>query len=177
MPSHSRGKYAVLFILLLALAMAAFAWSWNFGQSQRCLDLYGGTAAMLIRTAQKVEILEIASASDEESPSPEIVDIAGVPVRIARHIDISKAPGLIHARTALVDDASFNWNEESTPAADPGRTLVRFAAGNEETLLYFNFANHRLMVLPDGDSAQLVPKASEGWRSFIKRNTDVANAK
>src|SRR5262245_39314166 len=85
--SSSRGKFAVLGILLVAFAMAAFAWTWNYEQSLRCLDLYGGQAANLIRTAPKVEILELGvEATADASPINETVEVAGLPMTITKRI-------------------------------------------------------------------------------------------
>jgi hypothetical protein len=154
--------------------MAAFAWSWNFEQSQRCLDLYGGQAARLIRTAPIVELLEITSQAPEEEAASETIEIAGVPMRITRRIDLSNTPGLLNARTALIDDASYDWTDQPAQSSAPGRALVRFADTNGEVLLYFNFANHRLMVLPEGRSARLVPKAASGWHAFLQRHVESA---
>lgn len=168
--SSSRGKYAVLGILLLAFAMAAFAWTWNFEQSLRCLDLYGGQAARLIRTAPIVELLEITSQPPEDNAAATTtLDIAGVPMTITKRIDISHAPGLLNARTALIDDASFDWTDQPVESEDSGRAVIRFSDGSQETLLYLNFANRRLMVLPEGRTARLVPKAASGWHSFVTR--------
>ena len=87
----NRGTLAVLSILALALAMASFAWWYNWDRTQKCLALFGGEGASLIRTAPTVELLASTGT-----------------------IDISSAPGLVHARTALLSDSSYHWNEPQT---------------------------------------------------------------
>src|SRR5262245_46257806 len=100
-----RGKLAVLTMFALALAAAAFAWWWNYSRGQRALGFYGPRAANLVRTAPKVELLVLGTGdSDPVESLPESGPVA-------RIIDISRAPGLVHARTALLDDASYDWDD------------------------------------------------------------------
>ena len=148
-----RGKLAVLAMLGLAVAAAAFAWFWNYRRGERCLALYGSEAAALIRTAKTVEILEV----DPQSPA-----------EVLRRIDISQAPGLLNARTALLDDASFEWNSPP-PASGQSGLLIRFADGNREVLLRLDHAQRSLEVITNGKSATLKEKTSGGWETFLRR--------
>jgi hypothetical protein len=150
-----RGKIAVLSMLALAVAAAAFAWAWNARRGARCLAFYGSEAAALIRTAPLVEILEI--------------DPAASGVAVTRRIDISRAPGLLNARAALLDDASFDWNSPPAATAAGSTRLVRFAAGQREVLLALHPDKRALEVVPDGKLATLDPKTSAGWKQFLER--------
>lgn len=141
------GKLAVLAIFALALAMASFAWWWNYSHAQRTLEFYGAEAATLIRTAPKVELL---TATGE--------------------IDISKAPGLINARTSLLADASYQWNEPTTAAIEP-TTSVRFSNGGKTAVVAFDFQSQAVRNLATGKTATLIKKTAEGWRSFVSRNS------
>src|SRR5688500_1173982 len=100
------GKLAVAGILAVAIALAGFAWYWNWQRTQKCREFYGGEGAHLIRTATMVEGLLLTDVP------------AGYQIReklrfdqhflgIQSGDDLSKANGLIHARTALLDDNSF----------------------------------------------------------------------
>src|SRR5436309_633792 len=82
-----RGPFVVLSMIAIAVVAAAFTWWWNFQRGQKALEFYGPTAATLIRTAPRVELSR-----------------DGEPLR-----DISKAKGLVNARTSLLDDASYEW--------------------------------------------------------------------
>ena len=150
-----RGKVAVLSMVASAALAATFAWWWNFRRGERCLAFYGSEAATLIRTAKVVEIVE--------------VDPAAADLAITRRTDISRAAGLLNARAALLDDASFDWSAPPPPAASGVSRLVRFADGDREVLLRFESSQRSLEVLPAGKSAVLDQKTSDGWRQFLER--------
>jgi hypothetical protein len=149
-----RGKIAVLSMLALAVAAASFAWGWNVRRGARCMAFFGSEAAALIRTAPTVEILEI--------------DPTKSGLAISRRIDISRAPGLLNARAALLDDASFDWNAPPAATTNVSR-VVRFAAGERDVLLRFDHGQRALEVVPEGEIATLDPKTSAGWKQFLER--------
>ena len=162
-----RGKLAVLTMFAVALAAATFAWWWNYSRGQRALEFYGPKAAHLIRTAPKVELLVLGTAeSSAIEPLPEFGPVSQI-------VDISRAPGLVHARTALLDDASYDWN--AFPLPQVFRHLVRFSNGEDEVMLVFSEPRGRVMVAgSDKGSEQLVKKTADGWLAFIQRNTKQA---
>ncbi len=164
-----RGKLAVLTMFALALAAATFAWSWNVSRGKRALEFYGPEAAHLIRTAPQVEILLVAARTPE--PEEELVD--GLAVN--RKIDISKAPGLIHARTALLDDASYDWNAK--PLSQSFRFGIRFANGQNEVVLLVGLPRGTIIVAgSEKGSGQLIQKTAEGWIGFMERNIKLAES-
>lgn len=149
-----RGKIAVLSMFALAILAATFALWFRIRGSERCLNFYGSEAAALIRTAPTVEILEVDPPGDGT---------------IVRRIDISHAPGLINARTALLDDASFLWSAPPPPAATTAPRQIRFASGEHEVRVRFDSQQHSLEVLPSGKTAVLDEKTSTGWQQFLSR--------
>lgn len=150
--SLDRGKLAVLTMFGVAALMAAFGWWWNYSRGQRCLVFYGSEAAALIRTAPKVEIITSAQSGEK-----------GV-------IDISKAPGLLNARTSLLDDASFRWAVPPATGATNNQQRLRFARGDREVTLLLDFENRTITVEKDGRAATLDEKTSHGWQRFIGRH-------
>ena len=91
-----RGKLAVLTMFAVALAAATFAWWWNYNRGKRALEFYGPQAAQLIRTAPQVEILFVGPPRPADAGSAAVDLVPGGRI-VVRKIDISKAPGLIHA--------------------------------------------------------------------------------
>jgi hypothetical protein len=147
----ARGKLAVLIILLVALAMAGGGWWWNYSRGRRCLALYGSEAAYLIRTAPRVVLLTEDSAT----------------------IDLSKSAGLIHARTALLDDVSYVW--DAPPAAKSDFHAVRFIRANTHVTLEFSSTGTSVFVAESGRGATLNQKTADGWRAFIERQLSGEN--
>src|SRR4051812_13324226 len=117
----SRGWIAVLTMVGLALAAATFAWWWNYERGHRALAFYGADAATLIRTAPTVELF--VSAPLETRPAG---GEASHETGATRQLDISHAPGLIHARTSLLDDASYDWDAAPKSSTSGERASVRF---------------------------------------------------
>jgi hypothetical protein len=158
-----RGKLAVLTMFAVALAAATFAWWWNYSRGRRALEFYGPKAARLIRTAPQVELLIVGP---QDAGAAESVPGFGA---VIRTIDISKAPGLIHARTALLDDASYQSHVDAAPQVF--NRFVRFKDGDDQVVLVFSETRGRILI--DGsfqDTMQLVEKTADGWLGFIDRN-------
>lgn len=146
-PSANGGKLAVFSIFALALAMASFAWWWNYNRGRRTMEFYGAPAATLIRTAPLVAL------------------------RIGeREVDISQAPGLLNARTSLLSDASYRWNQTTALTTDPDAS-VRFTRGNDVVTVAFTFETQSVQPSSTGKTATLIPKTAEGWRSFLTRSS------
>lgn len=102
----SRGTWLVAGLLLLGLAAAITGIWFQWQQTRRCLEFYGPAAARRIAAAPTVELLLVRAGTGAS--------------RLAAHtrIDVSKAPGLVHLRRGLVEDANFNW--QGTDARDRG---------------------------------------------------------
>jgi hypothetical protein len=144
-----QGQYVVLAMIGLAIAAAMFAWWWNYGRSQRPMELFGPEAATLIRTAPQVEIL--------------VSEPTG-------NIEISKARGLLNARTSLLSDASYEWS--SPTHFNNAQAAVKFSQGNQSVIVFFDFENRSVQVSGTGRTATLVKKTAEGWRAYIARQIE-----
>jgi hypothetical protein len=139
------GHFVVIAMLAIALAAAGFAWWWNLQRGRRALEFYGPEAATLIRTAPNVELLR-----------------EGEPVR-----DISKAKGLLNARTSLLGDASYHWASEGQFAKSDA--TLRFSDGERSVLVSFDFENRTISA--NYKTAVLSQKTADGWRSYLERQT------
>ena len=104
----SRGTWLVAALLLLGLAAAVTGIWFQWQQTRRCLDFYGPAAARRIAAAPTVELLLVQPGAE--------------PGRLVARsrIDISKAPGLVHLRRGLVEDANFNWQGTDARAGGGG---------------------------------------------------------
>ena len=96
-----RGTLLVAGLLLLGLAAAITGIWFQRHQTRRCLAFYGPAAARRIAAAPTVELLLVQPG---QGPGQ-----LGAQTRI----DISKAPGLVHLRRGLVEDANFSWQASS----------------------------------------------------------------
>jgi hypothetical protein len=177
-----RGKLAVLLMIAVAVAAAGFAWWWNVERTKRSLALYGADGAWLVRNGREVEILKLAprdwrDSSAENSPSTnsEPLAVGDFTFAVAARYDVSRVKGLVHARAALVDDPSYEWDAPPQPLqGDAIRWLVRFADERGEIYLAIDPEERQLAVLPAGRSVRLIPKIAAGWQSFLERHTTPA---
>ena len=144
------GRVAVLVMLAVGIAAASFAWWWNYNRGRRSLELYQAEGANLVRTAPKVEIL----ASDRHD-----------------NIDISKAPGLLNARTSLLNDSSYEWPAETSIFGSP-QAAVRFSNRDESLIVLFDFENRRMLV--NCRTVRIKQKTAEGWQSYLTRQIEAA---
>lgn len=165
-----RGKLAVLTMFALALAAATFAWWWNYSRGQKCLEFYGKDAALLVRTAKRVELLELSP--DNDAPADRTVDrliINGQTYLLRQITDISQVKGLIHARTSILDDTSFQWHDALIDCRPEFLYAVRFT-GDSRTTLAFDFSCQTVWHVEQGKAVVLIPKVAQGWESFLTRH-------
>jgi hypothetical protein len=165
-----RGKLAVLTMLGLAVLAATFAWWWNLQRGHLALAFFGSQGAGLVGHAPTVELIAIQPAKSEDRG--EHLLIGSEPFSVVSRHDVSRAKGLIHARTALLDDASYEWQ---SPTADlaPGLFIVRFAQGRAESLLAIDCQGRQLYRCDTGAPVRLNPKIATGWQKFFERNVPV----
>jgi hypothetical protein len=142
-------------MLGLGAAAASFAWWWNYNRGHRTLEFFGPEAATLIRTAPKVELLPFDAQDD---------------------VDISKAAGLLNARTSLLSDASYVWPAPRPPLDSPSRS-VRFTDGNRSVVIDFDFENQTVRTSSTGRIATLTSKTAAGWQAYLARITERSSIK
>lgn len=162
------GKLAVVGILLVAVGLAGFAWWWNWQRTQRCRDFYGGEGAHLIRTATRVEGLLLSGLYDDQTR--EQIEVGPHAFEVVGRRDLSKAKGLVHARTALLDDTSYDWNDRTTGDCQPLiYHAMAFREGDQAITLAFDFGCRRLWIVEEQKQVTLAPKIASGWESFLRR--------
>jgi hypothetical protein len=148
-----RGKIAIVVMLGLAVTAAGFAWYQNYQRSVRARAFWGEQAAA-IRFAKQVEAFRVEGRDERTSVT-----------------DISSAPGLLNARTALMSDDGFDWtvkpySAESTSQWNLG---VRFMHDGDSVTLLFSDRSDAMLVSERGKAVQLDPKTAAGWRSYLKK--------
>jgi len=120
-PGRLSGAALVVGLLALGAALAAFALGFQRWQTHRCLDFYGARVARAITSAPVVELWQLGPGSGPGR-------LAGI-----RRCEVSAAPGLVHLRRGLVEDANFAWRPRGEPrlAADAWAVALAFrpAAG------------------------------------------------
>jgi hypothetical protein len=135
-----RGKLVIVSMVVVALVAAAFAWWHQYQRGARVLAIWGPEHAGRIRLAGDCELWQLEPHSaDSPRDLGDGLTIGGKWWTISRRVSVHGAPGFIHARQALIQDASHDW---STSRPDPpprwtyalcfrdasGQTVVAFDA-------------------------------------------------
>ena len=149
-----RGQLVILVMLLAAMAAAGLAWWHQYRQGVRVLAFWGPDAARRIRLAPQCELWQLTPAlSEARSPSDPGVVMDGSGWSLLSQKDISRARGLIHARQALIRDASYDWSA-AVPDLPPQWSYgLCFRDGSGQTLLLFDLASQQVGEPDSGKTA------------------------
>lgn len=164
MNDANRGKLVILFIFGLSAVMGGYAWWHHFTQGRRCLELWGGEAGELIRYAPVVEAIKLGDPSEEAAVA---VQISGSRVPVGRSVDISNTPGLVHARQALIEDASFRWDSNIPTTPVEWTYGLRFVDGQQRVTLAFDRVAARVCHVESGKVGQLTERLRDVYQQRI----------
>jgi hypothetical protein len=168
------GKWLILFIFGTALAMAIFAWSFQYLRGRRVLELYGVDAARLIRVdADRIELLQL----DASSTSNEFVKIGDQELPVVETIEISRVRGILHARQALIEDSSYDWNRSLADCTPNWVYVLRFSHGDRHASAAIDTNCRRLRLLETNAEAPLAEHLVRGMQTFVDEQLKVAEAK
>jgi hypothetical protein len=115
------GKRLILGVVAACLVAAAASWWFRYSATHRAAEFWGSQAVALIRDAQHVTLRSDTPSADGAGTAE-----ADVPR------DISAAKGLTHLRTALLEDASYDWTAKAPAGTDNANSLVFAAADGGE---------------------------------------------
>ena len=160
----NQGKRVIGTIVTVALLAAGFAWWYAYQHGQRILTLWGPDAAYRIRLAPDCELLTLAPAP-QPGNSDLVIDSRGWTIR--GRVDLSNAPGFVHARQALIEDSSYRWEIPVAASDTPTwEYAIRFRDEHGETLLVFDLRRSQVLDLDQNRRADIAPIAA-GLKTFF----------
>jgi hypothetical protein len=166
------GKLVILGIAVAALTAAGFAWWYHYQQGRRALTYWGAEEAELIRRAPRVELLRLSSPSPSAADSPSSnQSVLGRDITDRR--DLAQARGLVHARQALISDASFLW-DSNAPAAPVWEYALRFSDGARTVTLVFDLEQGYARSASSAAPVKLGPTLARGLEKFFGEQYAVA---
>jgi hypothetical protein len=156
------GQLVIVAILTAGVAAAGFAWWYQYHQGRRALAYWGAEGALLVRSAPRVELLVLDRTTlIQDATHEDVFDRAVIERR-----DISNARGLIHARQALLADASFL--AEDTDATPPHwQYALRFRDEARELDVAFDLETGRLRSSASDEVLRLGPTLKKGLKQFF----------
>jgi hypothetical protein len=131
------GKLVTIILVALGLGMASFAWWFQFSRGQRALAYWQGENAAVIRHGTAAELLVLQAPSEQsQGEGEQWLLIDGSKVRIVQRVRLNDAPGFVHARHALIDDGSYQWEQAAAGEVSWSHALeFENEAGRQVTVL------------------------------------------
>src|SRR5687768_9637678 len=162
----------VIALVVAGLAAASVAVWYQHRQTRRALDLWGAAAAQCIERAPVVKLVALDGGGRTGSSTTGETFDAGAAT------DISRAPGLLHFRRSLLQDANFDWNSENEAAVSDRDWdyAVRFSDEVGSVVVLFDL--DRGIVANRAAServARITEKMSRGMSRFLDDNIASAN--
>lgn len=132
-PAMNRtSKPLILGLFALCVAAAAFSWWFRFHATYHAVRFWGANGCLAIRDASQVYAIRVMELDDAANGGP--VDVIGsqldsdgtagskIAARSLRDsgfqavswCEVSGHPGLTHLRNALLQDRSFEWQQDAT---------------------------------------------------------------
>jgi hypothetical protein len=160
--TYQRGKLVILLMIAVAIAMSGYAWWHQFQSGRRSAEFWGSAEAVRVRYAPHVEFRVLRPA--EESASQEkYLTILGVPYHVDEPVDVTQSRGLVHARHALVDDLSYDWNA-SIPTNTNWEFLLRFRDRDQLVTVAFDAEQGLICFVDQSRVNQFIPKIAAAFR-------------
>lgn len=166
----NRGVLVILTMFGVAAGLGVVAIVFLYSQGSRAMDFWGRDAAVLIRKAPQVELLWLESSAEGDQPRVfvEQLSIEDRPVRAVKVQDITDSRGLVHARHALITDASFDWDNPRGDCQPKWSYALRFTDGAEQAIVAVDLPCQRVRLVSHGQEASIAPSA-EAFDEFAQR--------
>ena len=169
------GSWVIGGIMALGAAASIFAWLFQHYQTDESLAFWGSEAAQRIRLASQVELLQLGPADDPKSI--ERLTGPGISLGVTNKRDISQARGLTHARQALLQDVSYQYDRPPADCTGPFSIALRFSSESNSATLLFDLNCPRVRNLSTGAEARLGQRLTEGLKKFLGEQLDEAEKK
>ncbi|MEE3371718.1 MAG: hypothetical protein VX346_20475 [Planctomycetota bacterium] len=130
----SRGKWAILTMVLLGCALGGYAVWHHYRQGRRILEFWGSEAAMLIRHADQVEVWRLGPQADQSRSQLQVV---GQSMAVLEQVEISSLRGLVHARHALIIDRNYDWSAAPEGQSVAWNLALHFREDGQQATLVF----------------------------------------
>jgi hypothetical protein len=140
------------------LTAASVAVWYQHRQTRRALDFWGAALAQRIEQAAVAELFELNSGKGNGTP------------RARAAIDISHAPGALHFRRSLLQDANFFWDAQDKPAVSESDWDFAVRFSDDEGSIVVLFELDQGMIASRDTLERIVPvteKMRRGLRLFF----------
>lgn len=155
--TRTDGKYALLAVLALGVIGAAGGWWYRRSLQRRPLELWGGEAAGLIIHARDAEVCRLKPVSDDDAANA--IRVEGKAYQTGDCIDASLLRGFVHLRHSLLNDHSFDWDDDNDPGSD-WLYAIRFGDDGKTATLLVSADYRDVLLAETGAKASVKPIAA-----------------
>ncbi len=161
---HS-GKLVIFAVAAIALAAACFSWWFRWRETHRAAEFWGGAASRIVRNPDRVWARKVTTEASGEQPQR----------------DATRAAGITNFRNALLQDASFAWQQmNSEEATLPTTGVHEMVLERDDDVLRLQFADdfrwlRYSLTRASGDAAEpsqsgaaCVAPIADGLKIFIE---------
>ena len=159
----SRGKLAILSMFVLGCFLGGFAVWHHYRQGRRILAIWGPDVATLVRHASRVEVWRLGPTEGPASPQ---LQVDAQPLTVLERVEISRLPGLVHARHALIVDRNYDWLKKPSPQAANWNLALHFRDGDVAATLVFS-TQSRLACVAGGRQPVCVTEMLDRVVEFV----------
>jgi hypothetical protein len=129
------GTKLVLGIFGLAVAAGVLSWWYRYEAAHRSTTFWGPHFAELIATPSEVSAFGLEEISPPE-PNNTSFTILDKSYNTTNQRDITKVPGMVHLRNAILSDSNYHWDHEINN--DDWRWCVEFTGDGHKATILFN---------------------------------------
>lgn len=180
-----KGKYVIIAMVGIGMTLAGFGWWVRYNSSQKVLAVWGSDAVVSIRTSKRAELLTVVPSSETadasattDAAAPDTIsetitveppNCPSETIQLGPPVDITKAPGLIHARHHLVHEKGFNWDAPREEGATPDwKVALRFASDDQKAAtILLDFASNRAYLLERNVEVGMRPIIADALKRFL----------
>jgi hypothetical protein len=145
-------------MLVLGLALAGLALGVRYRAGDRALEYWTPPVALLISAAPNAGLWELSATPPATPPERPPVLFDGAAWHVTRVRDLSGAAGFSHARHALLEDASYDW-EGPGKAAKNWQYAVHLEDQGNQAVLLFDLEGNRAALVGRDEVASIAPLA------------------
>ncbi len=136
----NRGKFVAVLIVVLGLAAGAWAIFVRHNQMQRVLEAFTPATAEMIAHAPQVELLRLVPDITPAAEHAELMGIGDKTYQVAERKRVETTNGFTYLRTALLNDASYEWDQPVEGAQRDWQYILDFGDGPSHYLFAFDFS-------------------------------------
>jgi len=162
----NQGQFVILFVVVVAIAAAVVAWWVQYTRGRQAKEFWSTSGAQIVRFPDQVEGFVL---------DPPVADAAIAQQQIeddsrwshVDKVDITRARGLVHARQALIVDASYDWDSEDDPTAARLTHALRFTDGSDRVLVLLDLERRWLRYVQGDRQVRMGERLAAGLRTFL----------